>query len=199
MLLEGKNAVIYGAGGSIGGEVARTFAREGARVFLAGRTRGKLEAAAADITTAGGSAEVAEFDALDEQAVGQHADAVAAKAGSLDVSFNLISRGDVQGTPLVDMTTADFVGPVTTWGHGGQPQPAAGRRRLPGAAGAAGWDADAAPLTPAGPGRGRGGVPGLRPGRRDHRHLRQRHERGVSQLPTIHSPTTVARGARRRS
>jgi NAD(P)-dependent dehydrogenase (short-subunit alcohol dehydrogenase family) len=113
MLLEGKNAIIYGAGGSIGGEVARTFAREGARVFLAGRTRDKLEAVAADITAAGGSVEVAEFDALDEQAVDQHADAVAAKAGSLDISFNLITRGDVQGTPLVDMTTADFVGPIT--------------------------------------------------------------------------------------
>jgi 3-oxoacyl-[acyl-carrier protein] reductase len=113
MLLEGKNAVIYGAGGSIGGQVARTFAREGARVFLAGRTRDKLEAVAADITAAGGAAEVAEVDALDEQAVDQHADAVAAKAGSLDISFNLITRGDVQGTPLVDMTTADFVGPIT--------------------------------------------------------------------------------------
>jgi NADP-dependent 3-hydroxy acid dehydrogenase YdfG len=59
MLLEDKNAVIYGAGGSIGGAVARTFAREGARVFLAGRTSEKLEAVAKDISAAGGSAEVA--------------------------------------------------------------------------------------------------------------------------------------------
>jgi NAD(P)-dependent dehydrogenase (short-subunit alcohol dehydrogenase family) len=114
MLLEGKNAVIYGAGGSIGGQVARTFAREGARVFLAGRTRDKLEAVAADITAAGGAAEVAEVDALDEQAVDAHARAVAAEAGGIDVSFNLVSRGDVQGTPLVDMSTADFVRPITT-------------------------------------------------------------------------------------
>src|SRR5919107_3760151 len=42
MLLKNKNAIIYGAGGSIGGAVAREFAREGARVFLAGRTREKL-------------------------------------------------------------------------------------------------------------------------------------------------------------
>ena len=34
MLLENKVAVIYGAGGPIGGAVARAFAREGARVFL---------------------------------------------------------------------------------------------------------------------------------------------------------------------
>jgi NAD(P)-dependent dehydrogenase (short-subunit alcohol dehydrogenase family) len=114
MLLENKNAVIYGAGGGIGGGVARTFAREGARVFLAGRTREPLEAVAADVTAAGGSAEVAVLDVLDEQAVEEHAGAVAAEAGSLDVSFNLINRGDVQGTPLVDMTAADLTRAVTT-------------------------------------------------------------------------------------
>lgn len=113
-LLQGKNAIVYGAGGGIGGGVARTFAREGANVYLAGRTRKTLEAVAADIAAAGGSAEVAEVDALDEQAVDEHARAVAAEAGSIDVSFNLISRGDVQGIPLVDMTAADFTRPVTT-------------------------------------------------------------------------------------
>ena len=46
MLLEGKNAVIYGGAGSVGGAVARAFGREGARVFLAGRTRETLEAMA---------------------------------------------------------------------------------------------------------------------------------------------------------
>ena len=59
MLLENKNAIVYGAGGSIGGAVAREFAHAGARVFLAGRTREKLEAVASDIASAGGSAEVA--------------------------------------------------------------------------------------------------------------------------------------------
>src|SRR5215216_628694 len=43
VLLEGKNAVIYGGGGAIGGAVARAFAREGARVFLAGRTLASLD------------------------------------------------------------------------------------------------------------------------------------------------------------
>ena len=66
MLLENKNAVIYGAGGSIGGAVAKEYAREGARVFLAGRTRDPLEAVAREITAAGGSVEVAVVDALDE-------------------------------------------------------------------------------------------------------------------------------------
>jgi NAD(P)-dependent dehydrogenase (short-subunit alcohol dehydrogenase family) len=114
MLLENKNAVLYGGGGSIGGAVARAFAREGARAFLAGRTRENLETVADDIIAAGGSAEVAVLDALDEQAVDEHARLVASQAGSIDVSFNLIARGDVQGIPLVEMTAEDFTRPITT-------------------------------------------------------------------------------------
>jgi NAD(P)-dependent dehydrogenase (short-subunit alcohol dehydrogenase family) len=109
MLLENKNVVIYGGGGSIGGAVAREFAREGARVFLAGRTREPLEAVASDIETAGGSAEAAVLDALDERAVEEHARAVASTAGGIDVSFNLVTRGDVQGVPLVEMSTDDLL------------------------------------------------------------------------------------------
>jgi NAD(P)-dependent dehydrogenase (short-subunit alcohol dehydrogenase family) len=114
MLLEGKNAVIYGAGGSIGGAVAKEFAREGASVFLTGRNHEKLEVVAREIAAFGGPAEVAVVDALDEEAVEKHAQAVASRAGSIDVSFNLITRGDVQGIPLIEMTTDDFVRPVTT-------------------------------------------------------------------------------------
>ena len=114
MLLEDKNAVIYGGGGSIGGAVARAFAREGAKVFLAGRTRAKLEEVAQEIRSAGGVAETAQVDALDEKAVDEHADAVAAEAGGIDISFNLISHGDVQGTPLAEMELDDFTRPVVT-------------------------------------------------------------------------------------
>jgi 3-oxoacyl-[acyl-carrier protein] reductase len=113
MLLEGKTAVIYGAG-SIGGAVARAFAREGARVFLASRTRARLDEVANDIRAAGGVAETAVVDALDERAVNEHADAVAAQAGAIDISFNLISHGDVQGTPLAEMSLPDFMQPVVT-------------------------------------------------------------------------------------
>ena len=112
-LLENKNAIVYGAGGGIGGGVARTFAREGARVFLVGRTRESLEAVAMEIKADGGAAEVAVLDALDERAVEEHVQAAAARAGSVDVSFNLITRGDVQQIPLVDMTTADVMRAVT--------------------------------------------------------------------------------------
>ncbi|MFJ8309399.1 MULTISPECIES: SDR family NAD(P)-dependent oxidoreductase [unclassified Streptomyces] len=111
--LAGRNAVIYGAGGSIGSAVARTFARDGARVFLTGRTRQSLDRVASEITAAGGRAEVAVVDALDEKAVEEHARQVVGRAGSLDVSFNLIGRGDVQGVALTDLPTADFLRPIT--------------------------------------------------------------------------------------
>jgi 3-oxoacyl-[acyl-carrier protein] reductase len=105
VLLERKNAVIYGAGGSIGGAVARAFAREGARVFLAGRTRATLEEIAEAIRSAGGTAETAKVDALDEHAVDEHADAVAAEAGGIDISFNLIAHPYTHGTPRRSMTS----------------------------------------------------------------------------------------------
>lgn len=112
-LLNGKNAIVYGGGGRIGSAVATAFAAEGARVFLAGRTRARLDVVAERIRAAGGSADVAEVDALDERAVDEHADAVAADGG-LDISFNLIAHGDVQGTPLIDMTPSDYDRPVRT-------------------------------------------------------------------------------------
>jgi 3-oxoacyl-[acyl-carrier protein] reductase len=112
LLLEGRNAVIYGGGGSIGGAVARAFAREGATVHLAGRTQAKLDAVADAIRAAGGRVETAQLDALDERAVNAHADALVAEHGSLDMSICLISQQDVQGTPLVDMAVDDFMRPV---------------------------------------------------------------------------------------
>jgi 3-oxoacyl-[acyl-carrier protein] reductase len=111
VLLENRNAIVYGVGG-IGRAVARAFAREGATVHLAGRTRDRVEAAADEIRAAGGRAEAAQLDALDAAAVDAHADRVAAEAGSVDVSINLISYGDVQGTPLAGMAVDDFMRPI---------------------------------------------------------------------------------------
>lgn len=113
MLLDGKNAVIYGSG-PIAGAVARTFAREGAKVFLAGRNKTALDALVAQIRSDGGQVDAAEVDAVDEKQIDAHADRVVAEAGSLDVSFNLISHGDVQGTPMVEMSLADFERPIVT-------------------------------------------------------------------------------------
>jgi NAD(P)-dependent dehydrogenase (short-subunit alcohol dehydrogenase family) len=112
VLLDGRNAVIYGGGGSIGGAVARAFAREGATVHLAGRTQAKLDAVADAIRGAGGHAETVQLDALDERAVGEHADSVASDHGSLDISMCLINQQDVQGTPLAEMAVEDLMRPV---------------------------------------------------------------------------------------
>jgi 3-oxoacyl-[acyl-carrier protein] reductase len=114
MLLESKNAVIYGGGGGIGGAVARAFAREGAHVFLAGRTVQKVEAVAQEIRAAGGTADVAQVDALDERAVDEHADAVAAQAGGIDISFNLIAHPYTHGVPIAEMAVDDYLAPVQT-------------------------------------------------------------------------------------
>jgi 3-oxoacyl-[acyl-carrier protein] reductase len=112
LLLQGKTAVIYGGAGSIGGAVARAFGREGARVHLAGRTQATLDEVADEIRAAGGAAETAEVDALDEQAVDRHADAVAAGDGGIDISFNVIAHPYAHGTPLAEMDVDDFMAPV---------------------------------------------------------------------------------------
>src|SRR5688572_23878084 len=102
-ILEGKTALIHGGGGAIGGAVARALAQDGARVHLAGRGRARLEAVASDI---GDHAEVAVLDALDERAVNEHADAVAAAAGGIDIALNAVSFPYVSGTPFADLSVA---------------------------------------------------------------------------------------------
>ncbi len=111
MLLEDKVAVIYGAGGPIGGAVARAFAREGARVFLAGHTKAKLDKVAKEIRWNGDAADTAVVDALDERAVDEYVNAVVDQAGHLDISFNLIGYGDVQ-KPLMEISVEDCMQPI---------------------------------------------------------------------------------------
>jgi NAD(P)-dependent dehydrogenase (short-subunit alcohol dehydrogenase family) len=113
MLLKNKTAIVYGGGGAVGGAVAREFAREGARVFVAGRTRAKLDRVVADIVAAGGAAEAAQVDAFDAAAVERHADAVAAQAGgSIDIAFNAIGFFHTQGTPVAALSLDEFESPV---------------------------------------------------------------------------------------
>ena len=117
MLLENKNTVIYGAGGAIGGAVARAFAAEGANLFLTGRQRAPVEAVAQDIVSAGGSAEVAEVDALDEQAVDKHLQSVIDEAGRIDISVNAVGVPDAKilGVPLVEMDVEQFSLAITAY------------------------------------------------------------------------------------
>jgi NAD(P)-dependent dehydrogenase (short-subunit alcohol dehydrogenase family) len=117
MMLKNKVAVIYGAGGAIGGAVARAFASEGGRLFLTGRLRAAVEAVAEDIVAAGGSAEVAQVDALDERAIDKHLQSVIDKAGRVDISFNAIGIPDktILGVPLVEMDVEQFSLPIATY------------------------------------------------------------------------------------
>jgi NAD(P)-dependent dehydrogenase (short-subunit alcohol dehydrogenase family) len=117
MLLTDKVAVIYGAGGAIGGAVAGAFAREGAKLFLTGRRLAPVEDLAKEIVAAGGSAEAAAVDALDEQAVDSHLQSVTDRAGHLDISFNAVGIPDAEilGVPLVELEVERFSLPITAY------------------------------------------------------------------------------------
>jgi 3-oxoacyl-[acyl-carrier protein] reductase len=116
-VLQDKNAVIFGAGGSIGAAVARAFAVEGARVFLAGRTRSGLDAVAAQITTAGGAAQTAVVDALEDTGVNQYIDDVVKQAGGIDVLLDVtgpLAREYGNGKLAVDLPVDEFMTPLAT-------------------------------------------------------------------------------------
>jgi NAD(P)-dependent dehydrogenase (short-subunit alcohol dehydrogenase family) len=117
MMLKDKVAVIYGAGGAIGSAVARAFAREGAEVFLTGRLQAPVEVVAKDIVSAGGSAEAAEVDALDEQAVDSHLQSVIDQSGRVDISFNAVGIPNAQivGVPLAELDAGQFALPITAY------------------------------------------------------------------------------------
>jgi NADP-dependent 3-hydroxy acid dehydrogenase YdfG len=115
-LLAGRNAVIYGAGGAMGSAIARAFAREGALVHLVGRTRDKLDSLARELTQSGARAVSAVVDAMNREAVEKHL-AEVARAGRVDISFNLIGIGGEQGQPLTAVTPASFSEPISNAMH----------------------------------------------------------------------------------
>ena len=110
--LENKNAVIYGAGGSLGGAMATAFAKAGAKVFLTGIHLDKVQKLADEINASGWYAEAAEVDALDEKAVNDHIASVAQKARTVDISFNAAWNGVQQGVPLTEISLKDFITPL---------------------------------------------------------------------------------------
>jgi NAD(P)-dependent dehydrogenase (short-subunit alcohol dehydrogenase family) len=117
MMLTDKVAVIYGAGGAIGSAVARAFASEGANLFLTGRHLAPVEVVAKEVVSAGGSANAAEVDALDEQAVDKHLQSVIDKAGRVDISFNAVGvpNTKILGVPLIELDVEQFSLPITTY------------------------------------------------------------------------------------
>jgi NAD(P)-dependent dehydrogenase (short-subunit alcohol dehydrogenase family) len=117
MMLKDKVAVIYGAGGAIGAAVAHAFGSEGAKLFLTGHKLAPVEAVAKDIVSAGGSADAAAVDALDEQAVDKHLQSVIDKAGRVDISFNAVGIPDtpILGVPLVELDVEQFSLPIASY------------------------------------------------------------------------------------
>jgi 3-oxoacyl-[acyl-carrier protein] reductase len=113
MILQNKNAVIYGAGGSLGGAVAKALARAGARVFLTGHRIESIQKVAAEIIAAGGKAEVDVVDGYDEARVAAHLEKVRHQAGSVDISYNGVDIPVVQNIPLTEISLDDYVRPVT--------------------------------------------------------------------------------------
>ena len=109
MLLEGKTAIVWGGGGSVGSGVARVFAREGASVVLAGRTQAHLDEVAHELARNGARVETHAVDVLDESGAAAVADDVVRRMGRIDVSFDALSNDDVQGTPLLEMAPDDVV------------------------------------------------------------------------------------------
>jgi 3-oxoacyl-[acyl-carrier protein] reductase len=68
-----------------------------------------------DIVSTGGAAEADEVDALDERSVEAHADAVAAKAGGIDVALNAVGIRHVQGPPLSELSLEDYALPIAAY------------------------------------------------------------------------------------
>ena len=116
-ILADKNAVVFGAGGSIGAAVAKAFAAEGARVFLAGRTKSSLEAAVKQIASAGGSVKTAAVDTLDDAAVKEYVDGVVEQTGKIDVVVDVTGPRAQEygnGKLAVDLPIEEFMVPQTT-------------------------------------------------------------------------------------
>jgi len=123
MLLSGKNALVYGASGAVGGAVAKAFAREGAFVILAGRTQDALEKILVAIKEAGGNAVVMTVDAMIPNEIESHLAEVVKQHGAVNVMFNAISWNDIQGSSLSDMPFEAFFSPIEislkTWFYTG--------------------------------------------------------------------------------
>lgn len=86
--LSGNSAFITGGGTGIGRACALAFAAEGAKVAIAGRRKGPLEAVAREIEASGGSALAVECDVVDRRAVQSAIATVERHFGGLDILVN---------------------------------------------------------------------------------------------------------------
>jgi NAD(P)-dependent dehydrogenase (short-subunit alcohol dehydrogenase family) len=114
-ILGNKCAVVFGAGGSIGAAVAKEFAAEGARVFLAGRTKPSLEAVATQIAATGGVVSTTVVDALDDTGVNRYLDDVANQTGKIDILVDLtgpLASEYGNGKVAVELPVDEFMAPL---------------------------------------------------------------------------------------
>jgi 3-oxoacyl-[acyl-carrier protein] reductase len=114
MTLQNKNAIVYGAGGSLGGAVAKALAAAGATVFLSGYRTESVQKTYNEIIAAGGIAEMDIVDAFDQKAINIHIEKVMQKARSIDISFNAVGVAVKQNIPLTELDMNEFVNPVTS-------------------------------------------------------------------------------------
>lgn len=101
--LQGKRAIITGAGSGIGRATARLFAAEGASVLVVDRNAEGVEATAADIVAKGGKAIAVSADAGKEADVAAFVDKAVKAFGGIDV---LYANAGISGgwTPLFEQT-----------------------------------------------------------------------------------------------
>ena len=106
MKLEGKSAIVTGAASGIGREIARVYAREGAKVAIADLNLDAANATAADIRASGGQAIGVAMDVTSEDAVNAGVAAVVAAFGGVDI---LVSNAGIQIVhPIEEFTYADW-------------------------------------------------------------------------------------------
>lgn len=109
-ILQGKRALVFGAGGSIGRTVAKEFAAEGADVYLSGRSKSKLVAVAKEIDV-NGRAHVAVVDTTNPVAVEAYVGALAEATNGIDIVFNASgppAQAYGNGKAAVDSTLEEF-------------------------------------------------------------------------------------------
>src|SRR6266581_1432298 len=115
--LEGKHAVVFGAGGSIGAAVAKEFAAEGAEVFVSGRSKSNVDEVAMQVTAAGGRAHAAVIDALNDGAVNEYLDAVVKQTGKIDIVLDAagpVAKEYGNGKIATDLPVDEFMLPLMT-------------------------------------------------------------------------------------
>ena len=116
-ILKGKQAVVFGAGGSIGSAVAKEFAKEGAQVFLSGRTESTVKAVTKQIAANGGRAHAAAIDTLDDAAVRQYIDGIVKQTGKIDIVLDAagpLAKEYGNGKLAVDLPIDQFMVPLQT-------------------------------------------------------------------------------------